>query len=282
MGTMTLPGRPRTLQVDAVAAVRDQVGSLGVDVSAMSERIRLLSQGDVSSGAVPQQEGGRGAPSQHKKIEPLDLGPKGTEWHQMSPEVGEKQECVEVGGYGEDWPEPTRWPDPGWGPASTSAILQRIIRTSTSWKLGAAERLSGPQANPRRTLGVGVGASKTSSKSLALAGSFGQFFRLRMQQVLERYHTRRQATSVEEPVPLIPEQNREFETRLGIMLTKNLPATIRQPVMERDHGRNIWCLHCFCWKWSWNVFRDDILATALASFAYSWDIQRIVEYHQQV
>ena len=129
---------------------------------AMSERTRLLSQGDVSSGAVPQQEGGRGAPSQHKKIEPLDLDPKGTEWHQMSPEVGEKQECVEVGGYGEDWPEPTRWPDPGWGPASTSAILQRIIRTST---LGAAERLSGPQANPRRTLGVGVSASTVGNRN---------------------------------------------------------------------------------------------------------------------
>ncbi|CAE7371500.1 RE1 [Symbiodinium natans] len=65
-----------------------------------------------------------------------------------------------------------------------------------------------------------------------VASSFGAFFRRRMKEALDRYQ-QRQSSGVEEDVPSIPPEEREYETRLGVMLIKVLPASIRQPVMER-------------------------------------------------
>ena len=77
--------------------------------------------------------------------------------------------------------------------------------------------------------------TETSAVCSVVASSFGQFFRLRMQQALNRYQ-KRQTTSIEESLPKISDEEREYETRLGVMLIKDLPANIRQPVMERHQG----------------------------------------------
>ncbi|CAE7540631.1 RE1 [Symbiodinium natans] len=74
--------------------------------------------------------------------------------------------------------------------------------------------------------------NETGAIAAVVASSFGAFFRRRMKEALDRYQ-QRQSSGVEEDVPSIPPEEREYETRLGVMLIKVLPASIRQPVMER-------------------------------------------------
>ena len=209
---------------------------------AMEERFRLMSSGPSSSASAPPARQMHPNPPEPKSaaVEPLRHE---TEWHQMSPDVGDRPGGDDLGWYSSEWPEPTRWPQPGWqleppGLASTTTVKVPLEKVHPgNWKLlKDCPVLKMTQGEPWELgLALRQWENETSSIASAVAGSFGQFFRSRMQQALERYQ-KRQATSVEEPVPQIPEEEREYETRLGVMLIKNLPVSIRQPVMERHQG----------------------------------------------
>ena len=75
--------------------------------------------------------------------------------------------------------------------------------------------------------------NETGAIAAVVAPSFGAFFRRRMKEALDRYQ-KRQSSGVEEEVPVIQPEEREYETRLGVTLIKVLPESIRQPVMERS------------------------------------------------
>ena len=230
-------------RLDELEAVSARLRQKSAEIEqAMEERFRLMTSG-VPPLAGTTSEG----PKHPKSTEPgpsvVESQRKGTEWHQMSPDVGDQPGGDDLGWYNDEWPEPTRWPQPGWqleppGLGAAAAVKPTLEKVHPgNWKLlKDCPVLKMTQGEPWELgLALRQWENETSSIASAVAGSFGQFFRARMQQALERYQ-RRQATSVEEPVPLIPAEEREFETRLGVMFIKNLPTTIRQPVMERHQG----------------------------------------------
>ena len=212
--------------------------------AALSERARLN-----AAGAAPEmasrQDDGRDEPSSRAEEKPLgSVAKTGTVWHQMSPDLGKTQGDAELGWYNEDWPEPARWPELGWHsePPGLGAVAgttkgQQERISPGSWKmLKDYPTLKMVQGEPWELgLALRQWETETSAVCSVIANSFGQFFRSRMQQALERYQ-RRQTTSIEEALPRISDDERECETRLGVMLIKNLPANIRQPVMERHQG----------------------------------------------
>ena len=211
--------------------------------AAMKERDLMATSGALHE-MTSQAEVGGEVPTSHPTSRPSKSSVGGTVWHQMSPDAGDTLHNADDDWYSSDWPEPTRWPQPGWQaeppglgppPAVPKMALEKVH--PGNWKLlKDCPTLKLTQGEPWELgLALRQWENQTSSIASAVAGTFGQFFRLRMQQALARYQ-RRQATSVGEPVPLIPEEEREYETRLGVMLIKNLPATIRQPVMERHQG----------------------------------------------
>ena len=80
---------------------------------AMEERFRLM-----TSGPPPLAETASEGPKHPKPTEPgpsvVESQRKGTEWHQMSPDVGNQPGGDDLGWYNDEWPAPTQWPQPGW------------------------------------------------------------------------------------------------------------------------------------------------------------------------
>ena len=226
--TVSVKLRKRSLEIEA----------------ALSEHARLNAASAVPE-MTSQQDDGRDVSISHNKTKPLGSAEKTrTVWHQMSPDLGNTQGDAELGWYNDDWPEPVRWPEPGWhseppglGAATGTSKGQHERISPGSWKmLKDCPALKVVQGEPWELgLALRQWETETSAVCSVIASSFGQFFRLRMQQALDRYQ-KRQTTSVEEALPKISDEEREYETRLGVMLIKNLPANIRQPVMERHQG----------------------------------------------